>query len=131
MATLESLPHPPLVRDGPSRTVASTGEAWKKRAERYSGWCMAEDDHESTVCSSCGQSLNIGDHPFCPHGRPLAYRPFVPYFDHGLGIEVTSHHQRAKELKARHADVTDGLRKGDLSALNDKRMANRRELTRR
>lgn len=24
----------------------------------------------NTVCGTCGQTLEIGDYPFCPHGRP-------------------------------------------------------------
>jgi hypothetical protein len=33
----------------------------------------------SDRCEKCAKVVKIGDHPFCPHGSTLRYRPFIPY----------------------------------------------------
>lgn len=41
-------------------------------------------------CDECSIVLNIGDWPYCPHGTTHEYRPFVPFYDIGLGKHIDS-----------------------------------------
>lgn len=48
-----------------------------------------------TRCDECNALLKIGDFPFCKgdparHQPVAVYHPFVPFFDIGMGREVTS-----------------------------------------
>lgn len=90
---------------------------------------ILESAAAGTVCERCGKTLHIGDYPFCSHGRPTTeeYRPFRPYFDIALGAEITSLAQWNRTMREKHADLGDGLSKGEMSARRDKREANRRE----
>lgn len=56
-------------------------------------------------CDRCGQDLEIGDFPFCPHGRGHAasHGDEIDYIDHNLGpepIHITSHAQRRALMAA-------------------------------
>lgn len=63
-----------------------------------------------TICDECGKELEIGDFPFCPHGKVPKYfnKPFVPYWDEHISpdgpIYITSHRQRTRELKRNNMD---------------------------
>lgn len=52
-----------------------------------------------TTCDTCGAEYTIGDWPYCPHGVPTAYHPFKPYFDIGLGKEITSQAERWSTMR--------------------------------
>ena len=45
----------------------------------------------TTPCERCGHEIAIGEWPLCPHGFATvrAYKPFVPYFDEGLGAAAS------------------------------------------
>lgn len=42
-----------------------------------------------TKCDQCGAELQVGDFPFCPHGRPARSKGFEAFYDHGLGQTIT------------------------------------------
>lgn len=65
-------------------------------------------------CDKCGKQVEIGDFPFCPHGKVSNHfhTVFVPYIDHNIspkpeGELVTSHHHRMQLLKANNLDFAD------------------------
>ena len=66
------------------------------------------------VCEKCGKDIEIGDFPFCPHGKVERgfHTVFVPYVDHYISAKpegelVTSNRQRNQLLKANNLDYRD------------------------
>jgi hypothetical protein len=41
------------------------------------------------TCDDCQKEMQIGDWPYCPHGRAQEAHGFEPYFDVALGQYVT------------------------------------------
>lgn len=72
------------------------------------------------TCEACGAALQIGEHPFCPHGFPMAYRPFKAYFDIALGRQIDSQADRWRAQRDLNVQPRDGMSHGDLSARRDK-----------
>lgn len=85
-----------------------------------------------TACDTCGKLLAFSEHPFCPHGFATVseYRPFKPFFDVGLGAQITSLAQWNRTMKEKHADLTDSPSKGKLSARLDRCHEDRKERAR-
>lgn len=79
-------------------------------------------DRHSQTCPKCLRPLAL---VFRPQPR---YVPFNPYFDIGLGEEVTSWGQRRRIMREQKADHRDPPRPGDISARRD--WANERRKTR-
>jgi hypothetical protein len=81
-----------------------------------------------TICETCGKELHLSEHPFCPHGFKTVteYRPFRPYFDFALGAQITSLAQWNRTMREKHADLTDSMSPGRISARKDKCMAIRK-----
>lgn len=52
-------------------------------------------------CERCGQVVEIGQWPFCPHGKPTvaATAAFAAYFDIGLGQEIRSAGDRRAAMR--------------------------------
>lgn len=72
-------------------------------------------------CSKCGQPLQSGEWPFCPHGFPAGKtKGFEPRFDDGLGIYVTGWGDRRKAMREHHLDYRDHPAPGELSARRDR-----------
>lgn len=71
------------------------------------------------VCPTCGSERFLGDR--------ASYHPFIPYFDIGLGEEVTSHAQRWRLMHAAHMDYRDKVTPGELSARRDRLEERKRE----
>lgn len=71
-------------------------------------------------CGACGEATE-------QIHLPQRYVPFTPYFDYGLGEEVTSLGHRWQLMKQHHLDYRDHPSKGDLSARRDRCEAQRRE----
>jgi putative FmdB family regulatory protein len=65
-------------------------------------------------CSQCGEQL---DRIMKPQRH---FKPFNPYFDMGLGVEVTSPGQRKAEMRKNGFDFKDHPSKGQTSARMDK-----------
>lgn len=86
------------------------------------------------LCAVCGLPLAIGQQGcivrVVPHDPVLAYHPFTPYFDWGLGVEVTSLAQRWSLMKKQEdgegvivrerLEYRDHPSKGDLAARRDR-----------
>lgn len=60
-----------------------------------------------TTCSDCGEAYDIGDWPFCPHGRVAPTKGFEPRFDIGLGREVTGWGDIRKAMREQRLDFRD------------------------
>ena len=52
-----------------------------------------------TRCDVCQQRLEIGDFPFCPHGKPTPSKGFEPHYDYGLDQYVTTPGDRNKAMR--------------------------------
>jgi hypothetical protein len=82
-------------------------------------------------CQVCGLPLKIGDWPCVstvrPHGRSVQGQVFVPYFDIGLGVEITSLAERKRWMRNLHMDYRDKPTKGELSARADRAHERRKE----
>lgn len=53
-------------------------------------------------CDECGKELEIGDFPFCPHGRPLEHHPFIAFWDNNIAerpVYIESDRQREKLMR--------------------------------
>jgi len=87
------------------------------------------DFRNDQKCETCGSALELIPFPQPKHD----YTPFHPYFDEGLGVEVTGRDQRRRVMNGLHVDFRDHPSKGDESARRDKCEAMRksRNLTRR
>lgn len=35
-------------------------------------------------CDDCGQTIEIGQWPYCPHPKVEEYKPFVPFWDENV-----------------------------------------------
>ena len=70
-------------------------------------------------CDKCGHAVEIGEFPFCPHGRVAsAYgKGFEPYFDYGLGEEVHGWGDIHKAMREHHLEYRDHPTK---AAINDR-----------
>lgn len=84
---------------------------------------MAE--RKNQVCPACTATLTQ------VHRPTPRYRPFNPYFDIGLGEEITSYAHRRRVMKSQGMDYRDHPSPGDASARLDKIADTRRELRRR
>lgn len=61
----------------------------------------------TAICKECGQELQIGDYPFCPHGK-YKYRPFVPFTDIAISdqpMTFESVRQHEKYMMANKLEV--------------------------
>jgi len=58
-------------------------------------------------CETCGQEIHLGDWPFCPHGKANPAKGFEPYFDIGLGREVTGWGDVRQSMREQHLDFRD------------------------
>jgi len=72
------------------------------------------------TCEKCGAEITIGAWPWCPHGKPAPQYVFQPYFDIGLGREITSYADRWKAMRELNVQYRDLPSKGDLSARADR-----------
>ena len=70
--------------------------------------CDEAYEAESDVCSRCGERLQIGDYPFCPHGKSslVTVQDSIPggLVVHNLGptpVTVYSHSERRDIMRAR------------------------------
>jgi hypothetical protein len=59
------------------------------------------------TCPDCGAVIEIGDWPFCPHGKANPAKGFEPYFDIGLGREVTGWGDVRQSMREQHLDFRD------------------------
>ena len=82
-------------------------------------------------CERCGTALRVGDFPFCPHAPTQPYRPFISYFDIGLGREITSLAQRNRVEHQTNSVARDTMSKGRISERLDKIRDAKREQVRR
>jgi hypothetical protein len=86
-----------------------------------------------TTCTRCGLPIRVGDFPCIETIRPhepwhgRAVPVFVPYFDEGLGADVTSIHHRLKLMRDQNLVDRPKLTKGDLSARADKAHERRKQ----
>ena len=66
--------------------------------------------------------------PLCrdQHEMVGSYHPFTPYFDVGLGKEITSLAERKTEMRRQHMDYRDKMSPGALSARQDRQHADRK-----
>lgn len=102
-------------------------------------------------CAVCGLPLRVGEQPCVvrpiPHAPVGGYHPFIPYFDVGLGREVTSladrwngmrHPETDRPVVDRHGNIAeadqpkrleyrDKVSPGELSARKDRMMERRRQ----
>lgn len=69
---------------------------------------------QNQKCAQCGETLDQ------IHKPQRHYKPFNPYFDIGLGVEVQDKAHRAKVMRQNGLDFRDHISKGDLSKRNDK-----------
>lgn len=80
------------------------------------------------ACESCGKQLEVGDWPFCPHGRGLGMLgEFKPYVEPNLGPEpvlITSLAQKQRLLKAAGLEERDSRLRNREDAI-DRMMARR------
>lgn len=58
-------------------------------------------------CPHCGVVYQIGDWPFCPHGRVQARGGFEPRFDYGIGKEVTGWGDIKQAMREQKLDFRD------------------------
>ncbi len=61
------------------------------------------------TCERCGATIEIGDWPFCKggHGKANPAKGFEPYFDIGLGREVTGWGDVRQSMREQHLDFRD------------------------
>lgn len=83
------------------------------------------DDRKNQPCPKCTTIL------MQVHRPTPRYRPFNPYFDIGLGEEITSYAHRRRVMKSQGMDYRDHPSPGDTSARLDKIADTRREQRRR
>lgn len=62
-----------------------------------------------TTCDVCGQPYEIGDWPWCPHGKYLQHSGFEPHFDTGLGKWVNGWGDVKKAMRENHLDYRDHM----------------------
>ncbi len=55
-------------------------------------------------CDDCGHEMQIGDYPYCPHGRGTEHKGFEPHYDEGLGKVVTGWGDINKACRPRWED---------------------------
>ena len=76
------------------------------------------------VCAVCGLPITIGQWPCIttirPHEVSVQTAPFLPYFDIGLGREVTSLGDRWAGMRRAHRDYRDHPSAGDRAARRDR-----------
>lgn len=58
-------------------------------------------------CEACGQIVRVGEWPYCPHGRVVPRKGFEPYFDIGLGREVTGWGDVRQAMREEKLDFRD------------------------
>lgn len=90
-------------------------------------------------CDACGKVLEIGEYPFCPHGRGLGMLgEFKPYWEENLGPEpvyITSLAQKQNLYNDKDGSRGFKLVEKDLSVRNwsdarDRMMARREKAQR-
>lgn len=79
------------------------------------------------TCESCGNPIEVGDWPFCPHGKVQPRGGFEPRFLDGLGEHVTGWGDVRKHMRAKKLDFRDHPSKGWLSARRDRIEQQKRE----
>jgi hypothetical protein len=82
------------------------------------------------ICAVCGKPIQIGEWPCVytprPHERSVQTAPFVAYYDHGLGMEITGLGDRQAEMRRNNLHYREHPSKGDLSARRDRLEERRR-----
>ena len=71
-------------------------------------------------CDKCRAILDVGDWPYCPHGRMTPARGFEPRFDYGLGEYVTGWGDVRKAMRENHLDFRDHPTPAQTSGRRDK-----------
>lgn len=116
------------------RVCARCHETRCRRCGNLLGWCECA----TVVCEMCCRRFGVGQSPRCLDGHDYVsgYHPFTPYFDVGLGREVTSLADRWQGMKAQPPDeFTEGRpkleyrdhpTKGELAARKDRAMQRRK-----
>jgi hypothetical protein len=97
--------------------VDSIGNLWCEQC----GWYA--------VCASCGTAYRHPQSNLCRDGHEAVggYHPFTPYFDIGLGKEISSLAERKTEMRRAHFDYRDHPSPGELTARKDKLQEARKE----
>ena len=90
------------------------------------GRCGTDEEHGP--CPDCGVTQHIGDDYRCPHGPVTTHKGFEPYFDVGLGRQVTGYGDINKECRPHWKDGEYiHIQPADRSALEKKDLDMRRE----
>src|SRR5687768_17059861 len=83
--------------------------------------CGDESERQSTItarndqkCELCGGTLGLIWKP------ATSFQPFTPYFDIGLGVDVTDKNHRAKVMRQNALDFREPPKAGDRTARLDK-----------
>ena len=68
------------------------------------------------TCETCGKAYGIGCSPYCKdgHERVMPSKGFAPYFDIGLGREVTGWGDVRQTMRRGHLDFRDHPSKAKL-----------------
>jgi hypothetical protein len=66
----------------------------------FNYWCVP-CERWFARCEACGVCYASPQSPYCKdgHDRSLSYHPFIPYFDYGLGKEITTLAERWTAMK--------------------------------
>lgn len=75
------------------------------------------------TCPECGEKIEIGTWPWCPHLRPRKYIPFKGWLDDTISykpVYIDSLAKWNKEMKRNNVEYKGFMSKGDISASNDK-----------
>jgi len=82
----------------------------------------SSEDPDSNHCRQCECILTKVQRP------QRHYKPFAPYFDDQLGVEVTGRDHRRRIMRDMQVDFKDHMSQGDLTARKDRAMQTRKEL---
>ena len=78
-------------------------------------------------CDQCGHELQIGDHPWCPHGKPTAHKGFLAYDDIQLGQRITGWGDINKAMRPQwNQDHIEQIQPRDLPASYYRELKERR-----
>lgn len=88
---------------------------------------------QTITCEACGAVYGVGQSPFCRDGHAAVApaKGFEPYFDLGLGKEVTGWGDIRQEMRRKHMDFRDHPSKGAISARVDRERQRTREAAQR
>jgi hypothetical protein len=73
-------------------------------------------------CTECGKELQIGDFPFCPHGR-YKHKPFVPFTDISISdrpMTFESVRQHEKYMREHNLDIRPNRHLDDMNAARER-----------